>query len=73
MTTEDDIAKLTELGRGLAAPDLDADTATRLARRARQDVGKRGDPRRLVESAIAAAIVILYGVWVIVEVLRILR
>ncbi len=73
MTTEDDIAKLTELGRELRSPDLDAPTAERIARRVRDDVGKGPDPRRLFEAAIAAAIVVPYAVWVLLEVLKILR
>ena len=73
MTTEDDIAKLAELGRALRPPDLDAPTADRIARRARDDVGKGPDPRRYVEPAIAAAFVIAYAVWLILELLKVLR
>lgn len=72
MTTDDDIAKLSELGRELCAPDLDAPTAQRISQRARDDVGKGSDPRRLVEPVIATAIVLPYAVWVIVAVLRLL-
>lgn len=73
MTVEDDIAKLGELGRELPVPDLDAAAAARIAARARGDFGKGRDPRRLVEPLLAAALVIPYGVWVILEVLHVLR
>ena len=69
----DDIAMLAALGRELASPDLDAPTAERIAERAEADVGRGADPRRFVEPAIAAAVVIPYGIWVVAEVLKIFR
>lgn len=73
MTTEDDVQRLGELSRDLPAIDLDATTAERIARRARDDVGKGESPRRFVEPTLAALIVLGYLVWVIVKVLEALR
>lgn len=73
MTTEEDVKDLGELGRDLAPVDLDSTTAERIARRARDDVGKRPSPRRLVEPALATLIVLGYIAWVIVKVLEALK
>ncbi len=73
MTTEDDVKGLGELSRELPAIDLDASTAERIARRARDDVGKGPSPRRFLEPALAALIVFGYLVWVIVKILEALR
>lgn len=70
MTTEDDVQGLGELSRELPAIDLDATTAERIARRARGDVGKGPSPRRLVEPALAAVIVLGYIAWVVVKILE---
>jgi hypothetical protein len=73
MTTEEDVKGLGELSRELPAIDLDATTAERIARRARDDVGKGPSPRRFVEPALAALIVLGYLVWVIIKVLEALQ
>ena len=73
MTTEDDVKGLGELSRELPAIDLDASTAERIARRARDDVGKGPSARRFVEPALAALIVLGYLVWVIVKIVEALR
>jgi hypothetical protein len=73
MTTEDDVQRLGELSRELPAIDVDTITAERIARRARDDVGKGPSPRRLVEPAVVSLIVLGYLVWVIVKILEALR
>ena len=73
MTTEDDVQRLGELSRELPAIDLDATTAERIARRARDDVGKGPSARRYVEPTLSMLIVLGYLVWVIVKVLEALR
>jgi len=73
VTTDDDIAKLSQLCRELVVPDLEAQTAERIARRARDQLGKGPDPRRFIEPIVAAAIVIPYAAWVIIAVLQALR
>lgn len=73
MTTEDDIANVSKLGRELVSCDLEAPTAQRIAERARDQLGKGPDPRRFIESVIAAAIIVPYAAWVIVEVLKALH
>lgn len=73
MTTEDDIARLSEISRELPAIDLDATSAERIARLARGDVGKGPSPRRFVEPAVAALLVTAYLVWVVLKVLEVLR
>lgn len=73
MTTEDDVQRLGELSRELPAIELDTTTAERIARRARDDVGKGPSPRRFVEPAVVSLIVLGYLVWVIVKILEALR
>jgi hypothetical protein len=73
MTHDDDAAKLAELGRELPGIDLDASSAARIARRARQDVGRGPSPVRFVEPAIASMFVASYLVWAIAKVLEGLR
>ncbi|MBL0221047.1 MAG: hypothetical protein IPQ07_45170 [Myxococcales bacterium] len=72
MTTEDDVSRLAELSRELPAIDLDATSAERIARRARDDVGKGPSPRRFIEPAIATLLVGGYLVWAIIKVLQLL-
>ena len=72
MTTEDDVSRLTEISRELPAIDLDATSAERIARRARDDVGKGPSPRRLIEPAIATLLVGAYLVWAVIKVLQLL-
>ena len=73
MTSDDDAAKLTELGRELPAIDLDAASAARIAHSARLSVGRRPSLLRLIEPAIAAALVISYLAWAIAQVFEALR
>ena len=73
MTRDDDAAKLCELGRELPAIDLDATSAARIARRARQAVGRGPSRLRLVEPAIAAVLVTSYLVWAIAKVFEAFR
>ena len=68
MTYDDDAEKLTELGRELGGIDLDAASAARIARRARQDVGRGPSLVRFIEPAIAAVLVTSYLVWAIAKV-----
>lgn len=68
MTYDDDAAKLTELGQGLAGIDLDAASAARIAHRARRDVGRGPSLARFIEPAIAAVLVTSYLVWAIARV-----
>lgn len=70
MTYEDDVAKLAELGRELPAIDLDRATAERIARRARDDVGRGPSPARFVEPAIAAILTASYLTWAVIKVLE---
>ena len=71
--TDDDATKLTQLGRELPAIDLDAASAARIARRARIGVGHRPSLVRLIEPAIAAALVASYLAWAIARVFEALR
>ncbi len=73
MTTEDDVKGLGEISRELAAVDLDASTAERIARRARDDVGKGPSPRRFIEPAVTALIMLGYMAWVVVKIMEALR
>jgi hypothetical protein len=73
MTHDDDAAKLTELGRELPGIDLDAESAARIARRARQDVGRGPSLVRFIEPAIATVLVTSYLVWAIAKVLEAFR
>ncbi len=73
MTTEDDVKRLGELSGELPAIDLDASTAARIARRARDDVGKGPPRRRLIEPVLAALVATAYLVWAIIKVLEVLR
>jgi len=73
MTTEEDVKDLGVLSRELPAIDLDATTAERIARRARDDVGKGPSPRRFIEPGIATLVVLGYIAWVIVQVLEAMR
>ena len=70
MTTDDDLQRLAEISRELPAIDLDATSAERIARRARDDVGKGASPRRFLEPAIATLVVGSYLVWAIIKVLE---
>lgn len=73
MTTEDDVQRLGELSRELPAIELDANTAERIARRARDDIGKGPSPKRFVEPALAALMMLGYLAWVIVKIVEALR
>jgi hypothetical protein len=73
MTYEDDAARLGELGRELAPIDLDAESAERIARRARGSFGRGRSPVRFVEPAIATAFAVSYLAWAIARVLEALR
>jgi hypothetical protein len=73
MTYQDDEAKLTELGRELGGIDLDAASAARIARRARQDVGRGPSLLRFLEPAITAVLVTSYLVWAIAKVFEAFR
>jgi hypothetical protein len=73
MTYEDDAARLGELGRELAPIDLDAESAERIARRARGSIGRGRSPARFVEPAIATAFAVSYLAWAIAKVLEALR
>ncbi len=72
MTTDDDVKRLGELSGELPAIDLDATTAERIARRARDDVGKGPPRRRVLEPVLAAMIVSAYLVWALIKVLELL-
>ena len=73
MMHDDDAARLGELARDLAPVDLDAASAERIARRARESVGRGPPLARVVEPAIAAAFAISYLAWAIARVLEALR
>lgn len=73
MMNDDDATKLSELGRALPGLDLDAASAARIARRARQDVGRGLSWVRFIEPVIAAALVTSYLVWAIAKVLEAFR
>jgi hypothetical protein len=65
-----DAARLTEISRELPALDLDTTTAERIARRARDQVGRAPSPLRLVEPVLAALLVAVYLVWAVMKVLE---
>jgi len=67
---DDDLAGLAELGHALPAPDLDASTADRIARRARPNLGRGPSPWRLVEPVVAALIAGGYAVWGVLKILE---
>jgi len=73
MSYEDDAARLGELGQGLAPIDLPAENAERIARRARNSVGRGPSLSRFVEPALATAFAISYLAWAIARVLEALR
>jgi hypothetical protein len=73
MTYEDDAARLGELGRELAPIDLDAESAERIARRARESVGRGRSLARFVEPAVATVFAVSYLAWAIAKVLEALR
>jgi len=73
MTYKDDAAKLTELGRELAGIDLDANSAARIALRARRNIGRGPSLLRFVEPAIAAVLAGSYLVWALARVFEALR
>lgn len=68
--TDEDVAELSQLCRSLVTPDLEEGAAQRIAQRARGQLGRGRDPRRIAEPVVASAIVISYGVWVMIEVLK---
>jgi hypothetical protein len=70
---DDDAAKLAEPGRALPAIDVDATSADRIIRSARRHVGRGPSLVRLIEPAIAAALVTSYLVWAIARVFEALR
>jgi hypothetical protein len=70
MMYDDDAAKLAELGRELPGIDLDATSAARIARRARQDVGRGPSVMRFIEPAIASVFAVSYLAWAIAKVLE---
>ena len=73
MTHDDDAAHLGELARDLAPIDLDAASAERIARRARDRVGRAPSLARFVEPAIATIFSVSYLAWAIARVLEALR
>jgi hypothetical protein len=73
MTYEDDAARLGELGQGLAAIDLPTESAERIVRHARSNVGRGRSLARFVEPTIAIAFAISYLAWAIARVLEALR
>ena len=73
MTHDDDAARLGELARDLAPIDLDAASAERIARRARESVGRGRSLARFVEPAIATIFSVSYLAWAIAKVLEALR
>ncbi len=68
--TDDDLTKLSELGRSLPAADLDATAAERIARHARGSVGKGPPPTRFVEPALAFLATGGYLAYAIVKILE---
>ena len=73
MSYEDDAARLGELGQRLAPIDVDTESAERIARRARNSVGRGPSLTRFVEPALATAFAVSYLAWAIVRVLEALR
>ena len=73
MTHDDDAARLGELARDLAPVDLDAASAERIARRARESVGRGPSVARFIEPAIATIFAVSYLAWAIAKVLEALR
>jgi len=67
---DDDVATLAAISRELAAIDVDAPSAERIARRAREDVGRGPPPTRWIEPMIAAVITGSYLVWGVIKVLE---
>ena len=69
---EDDTKQLAELGRGLAAIDVDATTGEQIARRARNDVGRGPPLRRWVLPIAAIAVSLGYLTWTLLKVFEVL-
>lgn len=67
---DDDVAKLAEISRELAAIDVDLTSAERIALRVRQDVGRGPSPRRFVEPALAGVLVGSYLVWAVIKIVE---
>lgn len=67
MTDEDDLAQVTELGRGLPPLDLDDQSAQMIARKARAAVGRPARRRRWLLPLIAGAFVAAYLAWAIAK------
>lgn len=72
MTTPDDESQLHALSHELAAIDLDATTAERIARRARYDLGKGPPRRRLVLPIVATLVALGYATWVVLKLIELL-
>ena len=70
--SKDDAQELAELAKDLPAIDLDTTSATRMAHRVREDLGKGAPPRRLVLPIAAAITVIAYLVWTVFSLVRLL-
>ena len=73
MSYEDDAARLGELGQGLAPIDVDTESAERIARHARNSVGRGPSLARFVEPVLATTFAISYLAWAIVRVLEALK
>ena len=70
MMHDDDAARLGELARDLAPIDLDAASAERIARCARESVGRGPSLTRFIEPAIATIFAVSYLAWAIAKVLE---
>jgi hypothetical protein len=70
MSDAKDDAQLADVGKQLPALDLDATTAEQMARRVRQDLGKKPSPKRFLEPiavAIVAASALGWAIYQLVE------
>lgn len=67
-----DLRRLTDLACSLPVPDVDAVTSERIARRARQDIGKPRSIRILTLAIVAVGATVLYAVWMITQILLLL-
>ena len=67
----DDAGKLAELGKDLAAADVDATTAEMIAR-VRDQVGRGPSPRRLVLPIAAAIAITAYFAWTVLKLIEVL-
>jgi hypothetical protein len=72
MSEEDDAKKLAELSRELPRIDLDDAAAKRIAQRARASVGHGPSPKRFIEPALVALLLLSVLAWTIYKLIEVL-